>query len=164
MRCRVIPALVLAALHAQLGCGTPVDDDGPQTTAKDGIRSQSQGVAVQHIVENPAAYDGRAVTLTGEVVDVWSPRVFTVIDRRFAGGSALLVVARQAVPEFRDGTSGGANPQGLTVHLSGVVRLDPIATIEREAGVEVSPAVQSLGRVKGPILLAERVVLPRGYE
>jgi hypothetical protein len=160
MRSLAISALVLVVVNSQLGCGTPLDDETLSRTTE-AVPAQSQRAAVQYIVENPAAYAGRAVTVAGEVVDIWSPRVFTIVGRQFAGNPALLVIAREAVPEFRDGTAGGANPRGWTIRIRGVVRLDTIAVIEREVGVEVAPAAQSLGQVKGPILLAGDILLSR---
>ena len=63
---------------------TPNDSAGPEA-----------GITIGDITDNPNAFIGQTVTVSGEVEDIVGPRAFTMGDEGFLFGEELLVVGAQ---------------------------------------------------------------------
>lgn len=146
---------MLSAALALSGCTDERLDDGRDGTPPP-YSSEGSVTAVQHVIENPYAYADQRITVTGEVVDVWSPAAFTIAGEQFPRSRALLIIASDPA-RLTDDPAGGANPRGTLVRVTGTVRLDTLDDVEREIGIDLRPGVDSLARVTGPILVAENI-------
>lgn len=111
------------------------------------------GVTARQIIENPAAYVGKTVTVSGDVEEIWGPRAFNM-DSGVSVGE-LLVVGREPFPQV-----GGATNRAVVVSdaatVTGVVRMLVTAEVEREIGWDLMPEIETEFNAK-PVLIAQSV-------
>lgn len=102
--------------------------------------------------EDPSAYIGQSVTLSGEVEEVFGQQAFRLEpDERF--GQGLLVVTQGPV------VLGTKNLEdGLELRVTGTVRQLEIVELEREMGWDLDPEIEAEFAQK-PILVAQTVSL-----
>ena len=118
------------------------------------------GLTVDHVVNQAGQYAGTHVTVSGELVDVWTSRVFTIADAPALGNTRkLLVVSRSPVPAIGAGGTDASLPPNTTLRVTGVLRLDDIGEIERDTGLSLSVAVKQLWRPQLPIVVADEVLI-----
>lgn len=110
-----------------------------------------EGVTAREILENPAAFDSKTVTVSGDVERVFEPRAFN-IDSGIADGE-LLVIGQQPFPKVPD-----ENGRGLTngdiATVTGVVKIFKTKEdFEREIGWDLTPDIGE-NYVARPVLIA----------
>lgn len=109
---------------------------------------------VAAIMDNPAAYIGKTVTVTSEVEYAYGARAFRLDDEAVLRGGIdndLLVITRQP-------TTAAVNDTWLTdrATVTGTVRNFVVAEIERDYGFDLQPEIETEFRNK-PVLIADSV-------
>ncbi|MDQ3323495.1 MAG: hypothetical protein M3525_13850 [Acidobacteriota bacterium] len=111
------------------------------------------GVTARQVIENPSAYVGKTVTVSGDVEEIHGPRAFNMDSGLTVG--ELLVVGREPFPNVPD--------RGNTAYLvsdiatvTGVVRMLVTADIEREIGWDLDPQLEAEYNAK-PVLVAQSI-------
>ena len=111
------------------------------------------GITAQQIIENPAAYVGKTVTVSGDVEEIHSPRSFNMDSGASIG--ELLVVGREPFPNLAD-----VNNRAYVINdvatVTGVVRLYNKAEIDKEVGWDSDPQLAASFNGK-PVLVAQNV-------
>lgn len=109
------------------------------------------GVTAQQIIENPSAYVGKTVTVSGDVEEIHSPRSFNMDSGASVG--ELLVVGREPFPNLA-----GADNRAYVINdvatVTGVVRMLVKEDIEREIGWNLDPQIVATFTSK-PVLVAQ---------
>ncbi len=122
--------LTLVLAFGLVGCAKDVDE----------IAEDKGGVTAQQIIENPEAYIGKTVTVSGDVEEIHGPKAFNM-DSGITIGE-LLVVGREPFPNLAD-----ANDRAYVINdvatVTGVVRKFVTADIEREIGWDLDPEIES---------------------
>lgn len=109
------------------------------------------GVTAAQVINNPSAYVGKTVTVSGDVEEIHSPRAFN-IDSGVSVGE-LLVLGREPFPQVPDsGTRGYVINDTATV--TGTVRMLVTAEVERELGWDLTPELEAEFNAK-PVLVAQ---------
>lgn len=116
------------------------------------------GVTARQVIENPNAYVGKTVTVSGDIEEIWGPRAFNM-DSGLTMGE-LLVIGREPFPNVPD--------RGNTAYMindvatvTGVVRLLVAADVEREIGWDLTPQIEAEFNAK-PVLIAQSISLRAG--
>jgi len=111
------------------------------------------GITARQVIENPSAYVGKTVTVSGDVEEIWNPRAFNM-DSGLSVGE-LLVVGREPFPQVGD-----ANNRAYVISdaatVTGVVRMFVKADIEREIGWDLDSRLEAEFNAK-PVLIAQSV-------
>ncbi len=111
------------------------------------------GVTARQVIENPSAYVGKTVTVSGDVEEIWGPRAFNM-DSGLSVGE-LLVVGREPFPQV-----GEAGNRAYVVRdvatVTGVVRMLVTADVEREIGWDLDPRIEAEFNAK-PVLIAQSI-------
>lgn len=84
----IIGALMLIVLSVMLWMALSRDADAAPPV----------GATAQQIVDAPVSYEGRDVTVSGEIRQVLGPRSFTIGGGEFVGGGELLIVSATPLP------------------------------------------------------------------
>ena len=117
------------------------------------IAAKKGGVTANQIIENPAAYVGKTVTVSGDVEEVHSPRSFNMDSGSSVG--ELLVVGREPFPNLAD-----ANNRAYVINdvatVTGVIRLLDAKGLKDELGWDLDPNLLS-GFNGKPVLVAQSV-------
>lgn len=111
------------------------------------------GVTAKQIIENPAAYVGKTVTVSGSVDEIWGPRAFNMDSGLTVG--ELLVLGRDPFPQVPDAGSRGYLISDIAT-VTGVVRIFATADVEREIGWDLDSRVEVEYNAK-PVLIAQAV-------
>ena len=142
-------SLTVLALMSAVACGSP----GAATL-------DPVGLTVDQVFNQAGKYAGTQVTVTGELVDVWTSRVFTIADGSMAGNTRkLLVVSRSPVPAMGAGGADALLRPDTALQVTGVLRFDDIGEIERDVGFNLTVAVKQLWRPQLPIVVADEVLV-----
>lgn len=120
---------------------TTTDADALQATAGDILRS-------------PTIYDGRVVTVTGDVDEVMSQRAFT-IDSMLSTGD-LLVLGTEPVPQVNDADGMRELIASDSVIVTGRVMNFIIPEIETEVGWDLDREIETEFENQ-PVLIIERI-------
>ena len=112
------------------------------------------GVSAQQVIENPGAYVGKTVTVSGDVEEIWGPRAFNMDSSMSIG--ELLVIGREPFPQVTVNNADTAYVINDIATVKGVVRLLVKADIEREIGWDLDPKIVAEFDGK-PVLVAESV-------
>jgi hypothetical protein len=154
----VLLAVLLAIF---LGCDVPSKRRHPPSTTPLSNAQPPDGRlnAVQYILENPSAYEGARLIVGGDIVDIWSPRAFTVIGRQFPENDTLLVVMRNDLTALECG-GGAIGLRGASVRVTGRVHTG-IHAAERELERPLSETVRNRAAATGPVFVAELVAFVR---
>jgi hypothetical protein len=111
------------------------------------------GITARQVIENPSAYVGKTVTVSGDVEEIWGPRAFNM-DSGISLGE-LLVVGREPFPQV-----GEAGNRAYVVSdvatVTGVVRMLVAADVEREIGWDLDPRIEAEFNAK-PVLIAQSI-------
>lgn len=110
------------------------------------------GVTAQQIIENPSAYVGKTVMVSGDVEEIHGPRAFNMDSGASLG--ELLVVGREPFPNLPD-----AGDRAYVINdvatVTGVVRMFAAADVEREIGWDLDPNIESEFNGK-PVLVVQK--------
>ena len=112
------------------------------------------GVTAQQVIENPGAYVGKTVTVSGDVEEIWGPRAFNMDSGASVG--ELLVVGREPFPQVKVNNADTAYVINDIATVTGVVRLLVKEDIEREIGWDLDPQIVAKFTSK-PVLVAQSV-------
>lgn len=112
------------------------------------------GVTARQVIENPGAYVGKTVTVSGDVEEIWGPSAFNM-DSGVSLGE-LLVVGREPFPNVPDKGANTAYVVSDTATVTGVVRMMVTADIEREIGWDLDPRIEAEYNAK-PVLIARSI-------
>ena len=121
--------------------------------------AQVGGITAQQIIENPAAYVGKTVTVSGDVEEIHSPRSFNMDSGASIG--ELLVVGREPFPQVTNGGSDMAFVINDVATVTGVVRLYNKAEIDKEVGWDLDPQLAA-GFNGKPVLVAQTTAFKPG--
>lgn len=116
------------------------------------------GVSAAQIIENPGAYVGKTVTVSGDVEEIHGPRAFEM-DSGFSGGE-LLVVGRDPFPQIPESGNRVYVVKDV-VTVTGVVRMMVTADVEREIGWDLEPQIDAKFNAK-PVLIAQTISFRAG--
>ena len=112
------------------------------------------GATARQIIENPAGFVGKKVTVSGDVKEIWGPRAFSMDSGLTAG--ELLVIGREPFPGVVDKGANTAYVVNDATTVTGVVRMLVTADIEREIGWDLDPRIEAEFNAK-PVLVAQSV-------
>ena len=106
-------------------------------------------IAIADVLEHPESYAGQQITLGGQIVNVWSERVFSVTGRQFLENDQLLVVSR---------SNGSADPAGVEdrgahVRITGTLRTSS-DTQPRDLNADLNGVPE---RLRLPLFVADSV-------
>ena len=149
----------VAIVAATAACGGGVEEEAEVVAPEVGLGTERVGVAggeigpdIEDVVENPVAYAGQTVTLSGEVEETYAPgRAFSITGSGVIAENQILVLTRsnQAVEEDQ------------TVRATGMVRAYTTADLtkwESELGWDFTPELEAeLAEVKA-VLVADTVM------
>ncbi len=140
---QIFAALALSSFLFLASCGDSAADRA----------NEVGGVTARQIVENPAAYVGKTVNVTGQVEEILGPRAFTM-DSGLSIGE-LLVIGRDPYPQVPD-VANRAYVVSDLASVTGVVRLFVAADIEREIGWDLDPQIE-IEYNSRPVLVVQNV-------
>lgn len=109
------------------------------------------GITARQLVENPNAYVGKTITVSGEVEEILDPRAFTMD----AGANDLLIVGRQPYPQVSEAGNRAYLVSDVAT-VTGVFQLMNTADVEREIGWDIAPELESRFAGK-PVIVAQQV-------
>lgn len=122
-----------------------------------------ENVRIEDIKENPSAYLGKSVTVSGEIESVYGPRAFQLGGRDFFD-SEIRVVTTQPL---KDSVRRQAN-QPFAVDdialVTGTVRNIVVADVEREFSFDLDPNYEIELENKPAIIATSVLISPRGRE
>ncbi len=116
------------------------------------------GVTAAQIIENPSAYVGKTVTVSGDVEEVWDPRAFNMDSGASIG--ELLVVGKDPFPQVPGATDNAYVVSDIAT-VTGTIRNFVAADIEKEIGWDLTPDIESEFNGK-PVLVAQSVAFKPG--
>ena len=111
------------------------------------------GITARQVIENPSAYVGKTVTVSGDVEEIWGPRAFNM-DSGISLGE-LLVVGREPFPQIPE-AGNRAYVVNDVATVTGVVRMLVVADVEREIGWDLDPRIEAEFNAK-PVLIAQSI-------
>ena len=111
------------------------------------------GITARQVVENPSAYVGKTVTVSGDVEEIWNARAFNM-DSGLSVGE-LLVVGREPFPQVGDANN-RAYVISDTATVTGVVKMFVTADVEREIGWDLDTKIEAEFNAK-PVLIAQSI-------
>lgn len=139
---RFTVVVLLLSLVFLISCGDSASDRADQVG----------GITARQIIENPAAYVGKTVTVTGEVEEIYEPRAFSMDSGLTVG--ELLVVGRDPYPQVPE-AGNRAYVVRDTATVTGVVRMMVTAEVERELGWDLAPEIEAEYNAK-PVLIVQK--------
>lgn len=142
----------LALLMSLLLLGTACSDSATERAAEVG------GVTARQVIENPSAYIGKTVTVSGDVEEIWGPRAFNMDSGVTVG--ELLVVGREPFPNIPEVGNRAYVINDLAT-VTGVVRMMVTADVEREIGWDLTPEIEAEFNAK-PVLIAQSISFRAG--
>lgn len=140
--------LLTVSLIFTVACGDDVEDRVDRVG----------GVTAAQILENPTAYAGKIVTVSGEVDDIIEPRAFEM-DSGLTTGE-LLVLGRAPYPALPE-AGNRAYVVGDVATVTGLVTMLVTADIEREIGWDLSPQIEAEYNAR-PVIIAQNVLFKVG--
>ncbi len=122
------------------------------------IADKKGGVTANQIIENPSAYVGKTVTVSGDVEEIHGPRAFNMDSGASVG--ELLVVGREPFPNLAD-----ANNRAYVINdvatITGVLRMLDGNKIKDEIGWDLDPNLLSEFNGK-PVLVVSKAEFRAG--
>ena len=113
---------------------------------------ETGGVTARQIVENPNAYAGKNVTVSGGIEETYGSRAFKMDSGGIVGD--LLVGGREPFPQVSEtGSRDYVVNDAATV--TGIVRIFVAAEIEREIGWDLTPQIKAEFNAK-PVLIVQK--------
>lgn len=113
------------------------------------------GLSADEIITNPTKYVGKTVTLSGEVNDVFDPRIFTVGGHGFRGD--LLVISLDAIAAAPERTVEEPLRKNDLVLVTG--RVEPFSSegLERKYNLQLDPVLVGLFKNRPVVVIGESV-------
>lgn len=145
-----LTALILTSFMFLVSCADSASD----------IADETGGITAAQIIENPSAYVGKTVTVSGDVEEIHDPRAFNMDSGMSVG--ELLVVGREPFPQLpEEGDRIFVINDVATV--TGRIELLDETKIKDEIGWDLTP--QILSDFKGkPVLIAEKTSFRAGKD
>ncbi len=109
------------------------------------------GVTAAQVINNPSAYVGKTITVSGDVEEIHSPRAFNMDSGASVG--ELLVLGREPFPQVPEGGN-RAYVINDTATVTGTVRMLVTAEVEREIGWDLQPELEAEFNAK-PVLIVQ---------
>ena len=116
------------------------------------------GVTAAQVINNPSAYVGKTITVSGDVEEIHSPRAFNMDSGASVG--ELLVLGREPFPQLPE-AGNRAYLVSDTATVTGIVRLLVTGEVERELGWDLTPEIEAEFSAK-PVLIAQQVAFRPG--
>ncbi len=111
------------------------------------------GITADKVIENPSAYVGKTVTVSGDVEEIHSPRSFNMDSGASVG--ELLVVGREPFPNLAD-----ANNRAYVINdvatVTGKIELLDAVKLKDEIGWDLDPNLVSQFNGK-PVLISQKI-------
>lgn len=145
----LVGAVALLLVLALLALFTACSEDKPAPGAD---------VTAGRIIENPAEYVGRTLTVSGDVENVYGPRAFAMDSGVQAG--ELLVLGAEPFPQVSEG-GGRAYVVRDNAKVTGTVVLLVSAEVERELGWDLDRQLEVEYEGK-PVLIAKTATMTAG--
>ena len=143
-----VMALMLSAFLFLTSCANSAEDRAENVG----------GITANQVVENPSAYVGKTVTVSGDVEEIWGPRAFNMDSGASVG--ELLVVGREPFPNLAD-AGNRAYVINDVATVTGVVRMFVTADVEREIGWDLDPQIEAEFNGK-PVLVVQKAAFRPG--
>ncbi len=143
-----VAALIMSSVLFLTSCAESSSD----------IAEKTGGVTAGQIVENPAAYNGKTVTVSGDVEEIHGPRAFNMDSGASVG--ELLVVGREPFPQLPD-VENRAYVINDVATITGVIRTLDDKGLKDEIGWDLDPNLLSEYNGK-PVLIAQKVGFKAG--
>lgn len=113
---------------------SPAPQESAETPAD--VVAPYNGAYTQDFVDDQALYEGKEVTLTGEVEDVVSPNALQLSDPNDVELGSLLVLHDSALPELED---------GALVEVTGTLQASlDVAAAEEDLGVDLGDELSDM--------------------
>lgn len=123
------------------------------TTQLDNLdNNQDKENLLSKVINEPAQYYDKEVTVAGEIQDAYSKRVFKVSDQ--TAGDELLVLTRRPLTQSQLNEAEELLEDNADVRVKGTVRQLMVTEIEREFGLDFPNDIEVEFRDK-PILIAD---------
>lgn len=119
-------------------------------------RDMRAGATIQEIVENPQAWQGKTVTISGEVEDLVSTNGVKIGGKGWLFEKELLVLAPKGFPEV-EGRAAGIAKKDI-IQATGTVKIFQRDAFQQEYGTEFPETVFRNWDNK-PVLVAENVMV-----
>ena len=145
----------LAALALAFACFLFLTACGQSASER---ADETGGVTARQIIENPSAYVGKTVTVSGNVEEIYGPRAFEM-DSGVSIGE-LLVVGREPFPQIPE-AGNRAYVINDVATVTGVVRMFVTADVEREIGWDLTPQIEAEFNAK-PVLIVQKAQFRAG--
>ncbi len=122
--------MIMTLVFGLLGCAKDAAE----------IAEDKGGVTAQMVIENPDAYIGKTVTVSGDVEEIHGPKAFNM-DSGVSVGE-LLVVGREPFPNLADADNRMYVINDVAT-VTGVVKKFVMADVEKEVGWDLDPNIFS---------------------
>jgi hypothetical protein len=142
---RLIVLSIVCTLSNACGNDRAFDRDGAPAV-------DPTAMSVSKVLEQPTSYLGQRITLAGEIVDVYSPRAFSIVGEQFLENDRLLVVIGAGDDEAE---RAAVVDRGARVHVSGTLETGASETLRM---LNLDPA-RIPDHVSTPVLVAESVTI-----
>jgi hypothetical protein len=116
-------------------------------------------VSISEVLEQPDVYAGQPMMLGGEVVDVWSSRIFSVKGHQYLENDRLLVVTKLSGDD-PGSDRGSVGDPGRLVRISGTLHTGDFDTLARELQIDLSLVPEQL---RSPVFVAESISTGRTF-
>ncbi len=116
------------------------------------------GVTAQQIIENPSAYVGKTVTVSGDVEEIHGPRAFNMDSGTSLG--ELLVVGREPFPQI-PGNESRAYVINDVATVTGVIKMFNADEVKKDIGWDLDPNIGSAFNNK-PVLIVSKAEFRAG--
>ena len=116
------------------------------------------GVTAQQIIENPSAYVGKTVTVSGDVEEIHGPRAFNMDSGTSLG--ELLVVGREPFPNI-PGNENRAYVINDVATITGVIKMFNADEVKKDIGWDLDPNIVTAFNNK-PVLIVSKAEFRAG--
>lgn len=110
------------------------------------------GLTARQVVENPNAYVGKNITISGAVEEIHNPQAFTMDSGL---NDDLLILGREPYPQVAEAGNRAYWVSDVAT-VTGVIRNMTAADVEREIGWNIAPELESRFTGK-PVMIAQTV-------
>ena len=118
-------------------------------------KTDTIGLSADEIITNPTKYVGKTVTLSGEVNDVFDPRIFTVGGHGFRGD--LLVISLDAIAAAPERTVEEPLQKNDLVLVTGRVEPFSVEGLERKYNLQLDPVLAGMFKNRPVVVIGESV-------
>lgn len=129
-----------------------IDETNETLSQVDVSDDDQESPMLDKIVDNPAAYYGQKVTVSGEIQDIYNQRVFKLSDQII--GDELLVVTQNPLTERQMEEGEEFFQDNANVTATGEIRQLVIADLETELNFDFPESIE-VEYTNKPVLVAE---------